>query len=84
MITRDIRAFLARDWRAARDAKDRYWEERIDALGPAEALRIADELRRQVILQHPGWPSPDDRDDDLLSHARVAALLRRASPTSRH
>ena len=47
---------MARDWQRARDAKDAYWAERVGRLGPLEALRIADELRRQALLQHPDWP----------------------------
>ena len=84
MITRGIRAYVSRDWEAARDSKDRYWAERIARLGPGEGLRIADELRRQVLRQHQGWPSDEDRRADLLAHVRLAELLRRAShPRSR-
>lgn len=54
VITRGIRAFMARDWQGARDAKDAYWAERVRRLGPREALRIADELRRQAPLQDIG------------------------------
>jgi len=83
VITRGIRAFVARDWRAARESKDAYWGERIVRLGSREGLRIAEELRRQAILQDPGWPRPDDRQRDLLSHIRLAELLERASPARR-
>lgn len=83
MITRDIRAFVSRDWDAVRDAKDAYWSERIARLGPVEALRAADELRRQVLAQDPGWPHPDDRHHDLLSHVRLAERLRRVDSARR-
>jgi hypothetical protein len=83
MVTRDIRAFMARDWREARRAKDTYWGERIARLGPLEGLRIADELRRQMRLQDPGWPSAELRDADLAAHARVAELLRRVDTARR-
>lgn len=84
MITRDIRRYMSRDWRAARDAKDAYWANRIGQLGPNEGLRIADELRRQAIRQNPGWPSAEDRRNDLAAHARLSELLRRAPyPRSR-
>jgi hypothetical protein len=79
MITRDIRAFMGRDWQAVRNHKDDYWAARIARLGVGEALRIADELRRQA-LQGPNWPSAESREQDLLAHAHLAALLRRASP----
>ena len=77
MITRDIRRYMSRDWQGARDAKDAYWAVRIAQLGPLEGLCMADELRRQVIRQHPDWPSADDRRDDLAAHVTLAERLRR-------
>jgi len=81
VITRGIREFVARDWDAARNAKDAYWSERIARLGPLEGFRIADQLRRQALAQDPAWPHPADRHQDLLSHIRVSELLRRADST---
>jgi hypothetical protein len=78
MIARAIREFISRDWAAARQAKDAYWGERVARLGPLESFRISEELRRQALLQHPGWPHPADRRADLLSHVRLAELFRRA------
>jgi hypothetical protein len=83
MIARGIREYVSRDWRAVRDAKDAYWGERIARLGPIEAFRIAGELRRQALLQNPGWPRSDDRSVDLQFHARLAELLHRAGPARR-
>ena len=80
MLTRGIREFVSRDWRAARDAKDAYWGQRVARLGAIEGLRIAEELRRQALLLDPSWPHPFDRRQDLLSHQRLADLFRRASP----
>lgn len=83
VITRGIREFMARDWGAVRESKDRYWAERIECLGAAEGLRIADELRRQALLSDPAWPDADERRQDLLAHVRLAHLLRRVAPTRR-
>lgn len=83
MITKGIREFVARDWDAAREAKDAYWGERIARLGPLEGLRIAEELRRQALLRNPTWPEVADRQQDFLSHVRVAERLRRADPARR-
>jgi|RhiMethySRZTD1v2_1073278.scaffolds.fasta_scaffold94059_2 hypothetical protein len=83
LITRDIRAFVERDWRSVRESKDDYWAARIARLGPAEGLRIAGELRAQVIAMHPEWPAADDREADLASHARVSELMRRADAARR-
>jgi hypothetical protein len=69
---------MARDWGAVRDAKDAFWAERIARLGPAEGLRIAEELRQQARLLDPAWPSEDDRREDLQAHLRFRALLDRA------
>ena len=77
MITRGIHDYVSRDWGAARDAKDAYWADRIDRLGPMEGLRIADELRRQALAQCPAWPSEEDRREDLAAHAKLSSLLQR-------
>jgi hypothetical protein len=83
VITRGIREFVARDWAAARAAKDRYWGERIERLGAVEGLRIADQLRRQALVHDPDWPRAEDREADLQAHIRVSELLRRADRARR-
>ena len=83
MITSGIREFMGRDWRAVRTANDDYWAERVARLGPMEGLRIADELRRQALLQNPAWPDAADRDRDLLAHVRLAGLFTRADSARR-
>ena len=83
MITDGIRAFMARDWQRARDAKDAYWAERIRRLGPVEGIRIADELRRQALLQHPDWPDAASRRDDLRHHVRISELFARGDAARR-
>jgi hypothetical protein len=83
VITRGIREYVERDWAAVRESKDAYWAARIERLGPIEGLRIADELRRQMLLRDPAWPDARLREDDLLAHARLAHLLQRASPARR-
>jgi hypothetical protein len=83
VVTRGIREFVARDWAAVRAAKDRYWADRIARLGAIEGLRIADELRRQALLQNPDWPSVADRRQDLAAHVALAERLRRARSTRR-
>ena len=84
MITRGIRSYVSRDWAGARESKDAYWATRIARLGPIEGIRIADELRRQVVRQNPEWPGDEARHDDLEAHTRLSELLRRAGrPRSR-
>ena len=82
MITSGIREFMARDWRRARTAKDAYWAERIARLGPGEGLRVADELRRQTLQQHPDWPGAAAQHQDLLSHVHLSELFSRADAAS--
>jgi hypothetical protein len=77
VISRGISAFMARDWDAARVAKDEYWADRIDRLGAEEALRVAEELRQHALAQLPGWPSDEDRQADGDAHARLSELMRR-------
>jgi hypothetical protein len=83
VITRDIREDMARDWDAARRAKDLYWGDRISRLGPAEGLRVAEQLRLQAIARNPAWPSAEDREADARAHLRLAERLHRASPARR-
>lgn len=54
--------------------------ERVARLGAGEGLRIADELRRQVLSQQPGWPDEQARRADLMAHLRLSDLLQRARP----
>jgi hypothetical protein len=83
VITRGIREFVSRDWRAVRDSKDAYWGERIARLGPIEGFRIAEELRRQAVLANTAWPDASLRRQDLEFHLRLAELFRRAAPARR-
>jgi hypothetical protein len=83
VITRGIRDYVARDWTAARVSKDTYWARRISRLGPAEAFRIAEDLRRQAMDRDREWPDPASRQQDLLSHVRLAERFRRAGAARR-
>ena len=76
----DIRAFMARDWARVAEAKASCWAERKRRLGPAEGLRIADELRRQALLVAPDWPDASERASDYSAHVALARRLSDASP----
>jgi hypothetical protein len=78
----DVRAFVDRDWGAQAELKERFWLDQKRRYGLQWALQAADELRRQVIALRPGWPSLEERDEDLAVHARVAAVLRRVARAS--
>ncbi len=83
MDTRGIREYLSRDWQAVRASKEMYWGDRIARLGRVEGFRVAEELRQQALHQHPAWPDPVSRREDLQHHVRLAQRLRRASSTRR-
>jgi hypothetical protein len=83
MLTTGIRAFVDRDWNAVRESTDAYWGERIARLGPMEGLRVAEELRRFMLLQNPDWPDAATRSADIAAHVRLAAILRRADSARR-
>lgn len=78
-----LRAYVDRDWEAAARDDERAWIEQARRHGPAGGIRIAAELRRQVLAMRPDWPSQHERDEDLASHLRVIDALRRVPPRSR-
>ena len=75
-----VRAYLARDWDAARERKRTYWSDRLVRGGLAEALRVTEQLRAWMKSLDPDWPSKEDREEDLETHRRVAAALARTAP----
>jgi hypothetical protein len=70
-------------WAAAGRDKERYWRDHKREHGPAAGIRIADELRRQVLAVRPDWPSEREREEDLATHLRVIEVLRRVPPLAR-
>lgn len=70
-----LREYLARDWAAVRESKERYWSEELSA---ADRIRLADSLRLAVLVATPDWPSEEDRVDDLDAHEQLAGRIRRA------
>jgi hypothetical protein len=83
MITRGIRELVARDWEAVRRSKELYWRERIHRLGASEGLRVAEELRLQMLQRDAAWPDADARAADLRFHITMAERLRRAGAARR-
>lgn len=74
-----IRAYVARDWMGARQAKQAYWRERLARGGLREALRITADLRDSMMQLVPDWPTERDREEDLETHRRVTQTLKKAS-----
>ena len=83
MRREDVERFLRRDWQLLADSKEDFWAARLRELGPGEGIRVADELRREMMERVPDWPSPDERAADLAHHQRVAEILRRVTRSAR-
>ena len=75
----DLLDYLRRDRSLVDRSRDAYWSGLRVAHGPAEGIRIADQLRRQVLAARPDYPSDGDREEDLASHRRVAEMLARVA-----
>lgn len=56
-----------------------HWRRRKIEFGVWEGLRIAAELRAQILSVRPDWPRPEERAEDLAQHVRVGSELRRVS-----
>jgi hypothetical protein len=69
--------------RAAERDKALYWRAHKLEHGPAAGIRIADELRRQVLAQRPEWPSARERAEDHEAHLRVLDVLERTPSSGR-
>jgi hypothetical protein len=55
-----------------------YWVERLRRLGPAESLRVAEDLWRHVRRLRPEWPDREEREADLAGHVALHEVLSRA------
>jgi hypothetical protein len=73
-------ALLSKRWDLLAEYKDQYWRDR-KKLGLRDALRVVDSLRTQARFFQPGWPTQDDREEDLKTHLRIAAALARTGPS---
>ncbi len=78
----EVKAYLNRDWRLARDLKHQYWADRKRAISAEEALEIAEGLRQQALALRPDWPDGRQREADLKSHIYVSECLRRVPATA--
>jgi hypothetical protein len=70
-----LREYMARDWAAVRESKERYWSESLSA---ADRIRLAESLRLSVLAATPSWPSEENRVNDLDAHVQLAGRIRRA------
>ena len=78
VTTADIRAFRDRDWSLIERAKSDYWVQQKSKLPARAVFELAGELFRHARTFRPDWPDAIEREADLSSHIRVAAMLQRA------
>jgi len=52
-----------------------FWATEKRGLTAGEALGLADGLRRQAATLKPGWPSAEEREQDLRFHQELAEKL---------
>lgn len=76
----DLREYAGRDRSELVALKAAHWRDRKARLGPAEALRVADAMRRYYLRLRPGWPDEAEREADLAVHIRVGEALRTLGP----
>ena len=74
-----IQAYLDRPWGLLERIRDVTWGNEVRTRGPARAVTLSWHLREQLRQQHPGWPSEEDRRQDLADHVRLKETLDRAS-----
>lgn len=75
MNSQDLLDFASRNCTAVTASKAEHWARRRKEHGSAEPVRAAAALRRQIVAMGPGWPTEEDRSEDLATHARVTACL---------
>jgi hypothetical protein len=79
----DVARLAHRDWDAVDASKTEQWLHERQRRGIPWCLRIAEELRRQVVRQRAEWPSAEERETDLATHVRVSEALRRVARARR-
>jgi hypothetical protein len=77
MRREDLIEFARRDWQSIAAMKERFWVDQKHRMTPAEALHFADDLRAAIRSRRSDWPSEEERQSDLATHARVSESLQK-------
>jgi hypothetical protein len=78
-----IRKYVGRDWSGARERKRAYWRTRLANSACGEALAVTEQLRQWMMSLDGDWPTQAQRDEDLRTHAQVAAALAKTPRVAR-
>lgn len=71
-----LRQFARRDWSALATSKDRHWRALKADRSVADVLTMADGMRVHAQRLRPGWPTAEDRLEDVRVNQRVGEALR--------
>jgi hypothetical protein len=75
MNPEDLRRFARRDWSMLAARKLDHWAEQYRQHGSAPARSASTALLIHVRRVQPGYPSPVDREEDLVTHQSLRRLL---------
>jgi len=64
---KDIRSYAGRAWEPVDAEKREHWAKRYREEGPAAIRRAAGGLREHLLAIHPDWPTPLQRDEDMVA-----------------
>lgn len=78
-----VRAYVERDWAGVTADKQEHWVREFAARGPVATVEASQALWRHMRLLHPGWPSAEDRREDLIHHVTLKRALDRAASVVR-
>jgi hypothetical protein len=72
----EIEEFLHRDWRSVEALKRSFWTARKKEEGVWDVFAAVAAFRDQIRTQRPDWPTPAQREEDLLAHLKLGKALR--------
>jgi len=75
----DVRAYAARNWRAAETLKQDHWARETAERGPLVTFEASQLLWHHMRTLRPDWPSDDERRQDLADHIALKRLIDRAA-----
>jgi hypothetical protein len=75
----DLRAYAGRAWRVAETFKQDHWARETAERGPLATFEASQLLWEHMRALRPGWPSDEERRQDLADHIALKRLIDRAA-----